>query len=387
MSIYKLESTYYFGKDALDGIITELNRNAFQKPLLLYGGGSIQKNGIYDSITKILNDFCGSNWVEFSGIEPNPRANTIDRAIEVVRRNNVDLILAVGGGSVIDASKVIGAVAQNPQYTKSWDYVLDPSQANNKCIPIISVITLAGTASENNAGSVVTNEYTLEKKGVFTPSGVPFAVIENPEFTFTVSKYQTACGIFDCFSHLLEQFFGQETFYWTKEIIFANLRTLLKFANRAIQDPNDYEARSNILWTTSMSLNGTTSFQSEGDWSVHIMEHAFSGLWDIAHGAGLALITPYYLFVRSQKEKWFADKIIELGVNVFNTNTVSETINYIVGFIKLIGLNTKWNQFKEITSFDMNDFNFLLSHALKFGSANLKTIYFDTIELIKNKTR
>lgn len=385
MNIFNLKSTYYFGKDALSGIATELRNHEFKKPMILYGGGSIKGNGIHFSLVDLLVENGYDNFVEYGGIEPNPRDTTIMNASIFARNEKVDVILAVGGGSVIDAAKVIGILSQNPQYIEAWDYVIDNSKIINDSIPIISVITLAGTASENNSGSVITNEKTKEKKGVMTPSANPIVTIENPEFTFSVNRYQTACGIFDCFSHLLEQYFGVKTFSWTKEYIYANLKILLKYAKIALKEPNNYEARSNILWTSSMALNGLASFRTEGDWSVHIIEHAFSGLWDIAHGAGLALVTPYYLFVRSKKEEWFAEKIIELGKEIFNVDTIQATINAIAGFIISIGLPVKWTQFSEIKQFTDEDFKFLTSHAIKFGSDSMKDIYISTISLIKNK--
>lgn len=329
--------------------------------MILSGKSSIFKNGIYDQITNILNSV-GVEFVVFSGIEPNPRDTTLDKAIELGRYENVDLIIAAGGGSVIDASKVIATLITNTNYDNSWDYVKDNSNITNKPVPIISIITLAGTASENNSGSVITNEALKEKCSVLSVYATPYVAIEDPRYTFTVNKWQTASGIFDCFSHLLEQYFGEQTFDWTKEMIFANMRVLLKNSLKCLHEPSNFLARANVLWTTSMSLNGITSFSSDSDWSVHVIEHAFSGLWDITHGAGLALITPVYMKIRGEKEEWFKNKVIELGKEVFKTTSFDSTITFIEDFIKCIGLPSKWNEFEEIKKFDDEDALHLLTH-------------------------
>ena len=223
----------------------------------------------------------------------------------------------------------------------------------------------------------------MKKKGVQTPSAVPIITVEDPSYTFTVNAWQTASGIFDCFSHLLEQYFTKSLFTWTKEYIFANLRVLINYAKTVVLRPDHYDARANILWTTSMSLNGLATFNSDSDWTVHVIEHAFSGLWDITHGAGLALITPTYLKVRSDKEKWFKDKVIELGRNVFKTETFEATISYLVQFIKSINLPTKWTDFKEIEKFESEEAEFLINHSTKFGDPELAEIYRDVIYKIK----
>lgn len=386
MEIFNLKPMYYFGRDALDGVIETLKSNNLKKPLILCGKSSIQKLGFYDLLVNLLkqNNFL---FETFNGIEPNPRNTTIDAAIKFCQETNVDSIIAFGGGSVVDASKVISALVFDNKYKDSWSYVMkNESYKLGKTLPIIAIITLAGTASENNGGSVITNEELKEKFAVMSDDVCPIATIENPEFTFSVNEYQTASGIFDCFSHLLEQYFSENTFEWTKQIIFANLRTLLIFGKKVINEPKNYEARANILWTTSMALNGLTSFNSDGDWSVHQIEHAFSGLWDITHGAGLALITPYYLYIRGKKEEWFYNKVVELGNEVFNVRTFEETIGYLRNFIlNDLNLFDKWNQFKEIKNFDDKDVNFLMTHiAKKINNEKLLEIFYQVILAIQN---
>ncbi len=382
MNYFHLKPKYYFGNNAISGLERELKIHSFKKVMILSGKSSIFKNGIYDEITNILNSL-NVEFINFSGIEPNPRDTTLDKAIDIGRSEKVDLIIAAGGGSVIDASKVIATLITNTNYDKSWDYVKNNSNIEKRPVPIISIITLAGTASENNSGSVITNEALKEKCSVQSIYATPYVAIEDPKYTFTVNKWQTASGIFDCFSHLLEQYFGKQTFDWTKEMIFANIRVLLKNSVKCLEEPTNFLSRANILWTTSMSLNGITSFSSDSDWSVHVIEHAFSGLWDITHGAGLALVTPVYMKIRGQKEEWFKNKVIELGREAFGTKGFDLTIKFIEDFIKCIGLPSKWSDFEEIKKFDDEDALHLLNHTIKFGDVELKDIYKEVINAIK----
>ncbi|MCF0218014.1 MAG: iron-containing alcohol dehydrogenase [Malacoplasma sp.] len=369
MSNLYLRPNYFFGKTAMHDAIKAIKNQKYTKALILYGGGSVKKNGSYNDLVYVLN-LINLPFVEFSGIEPNPHCDTVDKCVEFARLAKIDVIFAIGGGSVIDASKVIGVLINNPHYKDCWQYCLDQSSATNDSVDIVSIITLAGTASENNCGSVITNPELKEKKGgIFNVSATPKIAIENPIYTYSVNKWQTASGIFDCFSHLMEQYFGYKTFDWTKNYLFANMKTLVKWAKIAVDEPNNYEARANVLWTTSMALNGIGSFECETDWSVHTIEHAFSGLWDITHGAGLAFVTPTYLILKGDEQSWFKQKVVEMGINVFNTNDFDSTINALLEFIKSIYLPTKWTEFKEITKFESEEINFLVQHANKFNKS------------------
>ena len=384
MITFNLKPRYYFGDTALEGLSIELKRKKFKKAYIIYGQNSIKENKIYDEIIDILHKE-NLNYAEFEGIEPNPKDSTILKAIEHGEKNEIDLIIAVGGGSVIDASKVIATLITNKnKYPSVWDYVTNPKNLGQLPIPIISIITLAGTASENNACSVITNDLKKWKASVMQPYAIPYVAIVNPKYTFTVNEWQTASGIFDCFSHLLEQFFGKETFGWTKEIIYANLKVLWKYGRIVLKEPTNYEARANILWTTTMSLNGITSFNSDSDWTVHLIEHAFSGIWNITHGAGLALITPIYLEVRAKREQWFCEKLNMIGKELFNTTSISETINLIKNFILSLNLPLKWNQFKEIIDFTSQNETDLLEHIMRFGGTEeYKEMYQEIITKIK----
>lgn len=382
MESLKLVPKYLFGKNSILGLEEELKNHKYNKALILTGKNSYRLNNAFEELIKILRNLDLSH-IHFDSIEPNPRDITIDRCVAIAKNNGVDVIFALGGGSVVDASKVISTLIRNPDINTCWEYVLKKSKTPEKGIDIISIITLAGTGSENNGTSVISNWSRKEKKSVYNPNSAPIISVQDPTYTFTVDPWNTASGIFDSFSHLLEQYFGKSTFEWTKEFIFANLKVLIKYAKMSILRPNHYVARANIFWTTTMALNGLASFNCETDWSVHTIEHAMSGLWDITHGAGLAFITPTYLKVRSQKEKWFKDKVIELGRNVFKTQTFETTIMFLENFIKSINLPIRWSEFDKIIKFDNQDAEFLLSHTLKFGEPKLKEIYKDVIWTLK----
>lgn len=371
---YNLKPTYFLGKGCVSELSNILNNSNYKNVLILYGGSSIKKNGVYDEVMNVLKGCKNINIFEFNGIEPNPRHTTINKAADYCRQNKIDLILAVGGGSVIDASKVIGVVATNKNISDSWDYVNDSSIATNDSIDIFSVLTLAGTGSENNSGSVVTNLEKQEKRPVFTPSGIPKNVFLDPTYTNSLPIWQLSSGIFDCFSHLLEQYYGRNSFFWTEQIIIANMKTLVHATRKLYtNDINDYSARENLMWTTSMSLNGTTSFNTETDWNVHAIEHSFSAKWDVTHGAGLALITPTYIKIRCE-EDWFKQKTLNLAKQIFDCSTIDQFIIQLTDFIKLLKLPIHYKDFKEIDNISNDDIEFLVEHTLKYGSSISKEL-------------
>ncbi len=374
MTIFNLKPKYYFGKNAIENLNEVFTNHKYQKVMITYGTGSIKKIGIYEKLITILKTN-KIQYVEHANILPNPRHDDIYLASKKARENNVDLIIAVGGGSVIDASKVIAILATNKNYTDAWDYVLDNQKAKNPAIDLISIITLAGSGSENNAGSVITNLALKEKRAVSTESAIPFVAIEDPTYTFSLSPYQTSSGIFDVFSHLLEQYFSKNTFDWTKEIIFANIRNLINNAKKVIANPNDYDARANILWTSSMALNGMTSFNSGSDWEVHNIEHGISAVWDVTHGAGLALVTPTYIKIRASREAWFKEKSLTLAKEVFNVSTIDDLIIELIKFIDLLKLPKKWTDFNEIKKVQPTDIAHIVKHSISTNGGLEKDLY------------
>ena len=355
-SKFYLNTKYYFGKDCIKNNLNQEIK--IFKPkciMLIYGGGSIKRNGIYNTV---VNEIKKSKvkFIEHCGVQPNPIDIDTYKATIKGRINKVDLIIAVGGGSVIDEAKVVSNLITNLQYKSVWEYMDKDGATKNGAIPVISIITIAATGSENNYNSVITNSKTHDKWGVKNQNR-PVVCFEDPTYTFSVNKWQTASGVFDIMSHLLEQYYDTKNhFEWTKQYIIANIKTLLKFAPIVIKQPKNYEARANILWTSSWSLNGLGAINTTGgDWKVHALEHALSGRWNVSHGAGLALITPIYINYMCARDKKFKQLTIDLSEILFGKKSVSYFINKIKSFTKLLGLPIKLTDFKEIKKVTKQD--------------------------------
>ena len=310
----------YFGKTALDNLSSELS-NYGDNVLLIYGKSAVKKIGLYDKVIDILKT-SGKNVIELGGIKPNPSYSQLLEGARLVRENNVDLILAVGGGSTIDCAKGISvsAYCEGDPWTKYW---VKEEEVTNKIVPVGSVLTMAGTASEMNGGSVITNEEEKLKNGrVFGPNVYPKFSILNPEYTFTVPQYQMASGIFDTFSHLCEQYFSGDDNNTTDYLIEGVMKSLIESAEIAMENPTDYIARSNIMWCATIALNYITGLSKEQDWEVHMIEHQIGAYTDCAHGAGLAAVSPaYYRYICP----YGLDKFVRFAKNIWNINTDNKT--------------------------------------------------------------
>lgn len=333
----------YFGKTAINNLQNELN-NYGSNVLLLYGKNSIKKYGIYDIVMDVLKS-CDKKVTELCGINSNPRYSQVLEGAALVRDNNIDLILAVGGGSVVDCAKAISvsAYADKDPWKKYW---IDFEPVNNKIVPVGCVLTMTGTASEMNGGSVITNEEEKLKNGrVFSSEVNPKFSILNPEYTYTVPKNQMVSGIFDIFSHLLEQYFSGEDDNTTDYVIEGVLSSLINSARKAIVNPNDYEARSNIMWCATLGLNKITGLSKTQDWEVHMIEHQLGAYTDCPHGLGLAVISiPYYRYIY----RYGVAKFARFATNVWKINgegkseeeLALEGINALEAFIKEMGIPT-----------------------------------------------
>ena len=310
----------YFGKTALDNLSSELS-NYGDNVLLIYGKSAVKKIGLYDKVIDILKT-SGKNVIELGGIKPNPSYSQLLEGARLVRENNVDLILAVGGGSTIDCAKGISvsAYCEGDPWTKYW---VKEEEVTNKIVPVGSVLTMAGTASEMNGGSVITNEEEKLKNGrVFGPNVYPKFSILNPEYTFTVPQYQMASGIFDTFSHLCEQYFSGDDNNTTDYLIEGVMKSLIESAEIAMENPTDYIARSNIMWCATIALNYITGLSKEQDWEVHMIEHQIGAYTDCAHGAGLAAVSPaYYRYICP----YGLEKFVRFAKNIWNINTDNKT--------------------------------------------------------------
>ncbi len=348
---FKLKPNYYFGKGAIEGLAVELTNLKVKKVMLAYGGGSIKRNGVYDDIMAICKKL-KIKVIEFGGIAPNPRCAHTYEGGQLAHKEKVDVIIAAGGGSTIDAVKVMSTLSTNIQFKNTWDYVLKPSLRTNPARNIIAVLTTSATGSENNGGSVITNELTNEKMAINDPTAIPVVTIEDPVYTYTVNKWQTASGAFDILSHNLEQYYGANSFSWTQEYIVANIRVVLKNAPIALNNPKDYDARANLMWASSFSLNGLASFNSVGDWNVHLLEHAISGLFDVTHGAGLALITPNYIEYMCKHDQHFNQQTRWLAKSLYNDDNIENFLMELRKFIKAIDLPSKYSDFESIPKID-----------------------------------
>lgn len=306
----------YFGKTALDNLSAEL-ANYGENVLFMYGKSAIKKIGLFDKVIKILKE-SGKNVIELEGIKPNPSYSQVLLGSRLVRENNVDLILAVGGGSTIDCAKAISvsAYCEGDPWEKYW---INSEEVTNKIVPVGSILTMAGTASEMNGGSVITNEEKMLKNGrVYGPNVYPKFSILNPEYTFSVPLYQMASGIFDTMSHLCEQYFSGNDDNTTDYLIEGIMKSLIHSSRIAMENPTDYEARSNIMWCATLGLNYISGLSKTQDWEVHMIEHQIGAYTDCAHGAGLAVVSiPYYKYIAP----YGIDKFVRFAKNVWGIDT------------------------------------------------------------------
>ena len=282
-----------FGKDALDGLAAELAQYG-PRVQLAYGGGSIKRTGLYDRVMAILRE-AGKEVFEDAGVMPNPTVEKLREGAAIARDNDVDLILAVGGGSVVDYAKAVGASAHCEE--DPWEkYYLRMEEPECRIVPVGCILTMAGTGSEMNGGAVITNHDSKLKIGhVFaSPEVFPRFAILNPELTYTVPKYQMIAGIFDIMSHLMEQYFSGEDDSTSDYLMEGLMRLLVRASRAAVASPTDYEARSNIMWTATWALNTLVAKGKATDWEVHMIGQAIGAYTDATHGMTLSAVSPAY---------------------------------------------------------------------------------------------
>lgn len=281
------------------------------KILLVYGGESVKKAGIYDEVLKALEEF---TIVEYPGIEPNPRLESVREGVALAKEENVDLIVALGGGSVLDAAKAIAAGAKSED--DPWQIVLGKSKVTD-ALPLGTILTLAATGSEMDSISVISNTQTKEKFGWSSPKVLPKFSLLNPRYTFSVSRKMTAAGVADIMSHAMENYFtlGEEN-YLADRFAEGLLKTCIHYGPIALANPEDYSARANLMWAGSWAINGLLNAGKAMPWSVHALEHELSAFYDLTHGVGLAILTgPFLRHTLSEKTK---AKIAQFGYQVFD---------------------------------------------------------------------
>lgn len=324
-----------FGKDQLEQLKTEIPQYG-KNILLVYGGGSIKRSGLYEQVINILKNL-NANIHELSGVEPNPRISTVRKGIDICKKEQIDFILAVGGGSVIDCTKAIAAGAKYDG--DAWDLVTKKAFATD-ALPFGTVLTLAATGSEMNSGSVITNWETNEKYGWGSPFTFPKFSILDPVNTFTVPKDQTVYGMVDMMSHVFEHYFHlTENTLMQDRMCESLLLTVMETAPKLINDLENYEYRSTILYNGTMALNGMLSMGFRGDWATHNIEHAVSAVYDIPHGGGLAILFPNWM---KHNLKVKPSRFKQLAVRVFGVDPEGKTDEEI-GLEGIEKLREFWN--------------------------------------------
>ena len=311
--IYDIPVRIYFGRDQLKNLGAELKKHG-TRVLMTYGGGSIKRIGLYDRVVKEIKE-AGLQLFELSGIEPNPRIDSVRRGAQMCKEHDIDVLLAVGGGSTIDATKFMAAgacVDHDP-----WDFLdLGKRAPIEQALPIVSILTLSATGSEMDSGGVISNPETKDKLGRQAPALLPKASFLDPTNTFSVSPYQTACGAADMMSHIFEVYFNMTPDLYMLDCFMEGLlKTIIRYAPIAMREPDNYEARANLMWASSWAINGLINGGKQKAWSCHPMEHELSAIYDITHGLGLAILTPRWM--EYCLDETTVSKYVQFGVNVF----------------------------------------------------------------------
>jgi len=359
----------HFGKDSLSQLAGEIKRYG-TRILLVYGGGSIKRIGLYDQVMKILKDENAQVW-EVAGVQPNPRLSLVYKGIDLCREHDIQLVLAVGGGSAIDTAK---AIVNGACYDGDvWD-LFTGKGANTGVLPLGTIVTIPAAGSEMSNSSVITREADQCKCGRNTPLNFPKFSILNPEYTYSLPPYQTACGIVDIMAHMMERYFTQvENVELTDRMTEGALRTMINNAPIVFEKPEDYDARAEIMWTGCLAHNTLFQTGRVGDWASHKIEHELSALYDIAHGAGLAIVFPAWM--KYVLPRGGAKKLAQFAVRVFDVpadfGTVEEIakegIARLEAFYHAIGLSTTLRE----NNIDEKDFDRMAERAVRLAGGTL----------------
>mgnify|MGYP000492099242 CR=1 FL=1 len=337
--VFQNPTRIIFGKGMEERVGSETAKYS-KRILLHYGGGSIKKTGLYDKVINSLKA-AGIEYIELSGVQPNPRLSLVREGIKICRENNLDFILAVGGGSVIDSSK---AIAMGTVYEGDvWDFFTGKA-VPEKALPIGTILTIPAAGSESSTGCVITKEEGQLKRSVNSELIYPKFSILNPELAFTLPKYQIACGAADIMAHLMERYFTNTlNVELTDRLIEGTLKTVINNVPELIKNSNNYDAWAEVMWSGTIAHNNLLNTGREGDWGSHNIEHELSGIYDIAHGAGLAVVFPAWMkYVYKHDVNRFvqyASRVWNVDYNVWNPEkTALEGISRLEAFFRSIGL-------------------------------------------------
>ena len=340
--VFQNKTKIIFGCGTESQVGTEAKQFS-DKVLLHYGGGSAKKTGLYDKVVKSLKKN-NVEFIELSGVKPNPRLSLVQEGIKLCRDNKINFILAIGGGSVIDSSKAIAVGV--PYENDVWNFYSGKDSVK-KALPVGVVLTIPAAGSESSPSSVITNEEGFYKRGLTSELIRPVFAILNPELTYTLPAYQTASGAADIMAHIMERYFtNASNVELTDRLCEATLKTIINNVPIALKEPENYNARAEIMWSGTIAHNDLLGTGRIGDWASHGIEHEVSGIYDVAHGAGLAVIFPAWM---KYVYKHDVDRFIKFAVRVWNVEmnyedpnkTALEGISRLEGFFKSIGLPTR----------------------------------------------
>lgn len=308
--VFNAYTEMYFGKGQIEKLPEIIGRYG-RKVLVVYGGGSVKRNGIYDKAMKLLEDY---QVYELGGVQPNPKIESVRAGVDICKDNNVEVVLAIGGGSTIDCAKAIagGACYDNDP----WDLVENPSLIKD-VLPIVTILTMSATGSEMNKNAVISDMSGNLKLGTASKNFIPKASICDPTYTYGVPAIQTAAGTADIISHVLENYFKKDTDTFVQDGFSETIiKACLKYCPIALEQPDNYEARANLMWASSMALNGLCGAGKAGAWTCHPIEHELSAYYDITHGVGLAIVTPRWMrYILSDAT---VDKFVKFANNVWS---------------------------------------------------------------------
>ncbi|KGX83213.1 iron-containing alcohol dehydrogenase [Pontibacillus marinus] len=379
--VYHNPTKLIFGKGQLEKLTEEIPSHV-QNVLLVYGGGSIKKSGLYDQVIDKLSSL-NLNVKELAGVEPNPRLSTVHKGVELCKEHNIDFLLAVGGGSVIDATKTIAAGAKYEG--DAWDLVTRKATPQ-EALPFGTVLTLAATGSEMNAGSVITNWETNEKYGWgAAPLTNPTFSILDPVNTMTVPRDQTIYGMVDMMSHLFEQYFHQPTNAPVQDrMIEGVLKTVIETAPKLLEDLESFEHRETIMYAGTIALNGSLQMGYRGDWATHNIEHAVSAVYDIPHAGGLAILFPSWM---KHNVDHNTERFKQLAVRVFDVEEEGKSDREVAleGIEKLRAFWTSLGAPERLADYDIDDsqLDLMIDRAMKRGPfGNFRKLEHDDVEAI-----
>lgn len=313
--VFYSPTEFVFGKDTERQVGVLARKHGARKVMIVYGGGSVVRSGLLDRVKQALTE-AGIAYCEMGGVQPNPIDTKVYEGIEICRREGADMLLPVGGGSVIDTAKAIAAGV--PYEGDFWDFYIGKAKVT-RALKVAVVLTIPAAGSEGSGNTVITKVEGLQKLSLRVPEMLrPVFSIMNPELTYTLPAFQTACGIADMMVHIMERYFTNTTDVEISDrLCEGTLMAIIKEAYRVKQDPFNYEARANIMWCGTIAHNGTCGVGCEEDWASHFLEHEVSALYDVTHGAGLAVIVPAWMTFMAEhhpgKIAQFANRVFEIG--------------------------------------------------------------------------